>query len=55
MCNDSRELKTAHSRSLSLVFSSLRSGSPAVRLLCMVSRSERTHEFWLPVQDGRIL
>ena len=53
MCNDSRELKTAHSRSLSLVFSSLRSGSccPAV---CLVSRSERTQEFLLPVQDGRI-
>ena len=44
MCNDSRELKTAHSRSLSLVFSRLRSGSccPA---LCLVSRSERSHEF----------
>ena len=54
MCNDSRELRTAHSRSLSLVFSSLRSGSccPA---LCLVSRSERTHEFLFPVQDARIL
>ena len=54
ICNDSRELKTAHSRSLLLVFSSLRSGScrPA---LCLVSHSERTHEFFLPVQDGRIL
>ena len=54
MCNDSRELKTAHSRSLSLVFSSLRSGS-SCPALCLVSRSERTHEFLLPVQDGRIL
>ena len=54
MCNDSREVETAYSRSLSLVFSSLRSGSccPA---LCVVSRFERTHEFLLPVQDGRIL
>ena len=53
MCNDSHELKNAHSRSFSLVFSSLRSGSccPA---LCLVSRSERTHELLLPVQDGRI-
>ena len=54
MRNHSRELKTAHSRCLSLVFSSLRSGSccPALRL---DSRSERTHKFLLPVQDGRIL
>ena len=54
MCNDSREFKTAHSRSLLLVMTSLRSGSccPA---LCLVCRSERRHEYLLPVEDGGIL